>query len=56
MGWTVLVRRGEDPETGVAQAEVAEKFSFREEAEAFAAKQRELDPEAEVYVVEDPGI
>lgn len=53
MGWTVLVKRGEDPETGVPQAEVAEKFSFREEAEAFAEHERATNPGAEVLVTED---
>jgi hypothetical protein len=56
MGWTVHVNVGDDVGAERQQAELSEKFSFREEAEAFAAKQRELDPEAEVYVVEDPGI
>ncbi len=53
MAWTVHVNVGEDIGAERQQAELSEKFSFREEAEEFAAQQRELHPEADVYVVED---
>jgi hypothetical protein len=53
MGWTVLVQRGEDPETGEVQAEVAEKFSFREEAETYAEQERAANPGAQLLVTED---
>ena len=53
MAWTVHVNLGDDIGAERQQAELSETFSFREEAEAFAAKQRELHPEADVYVVED---
>ena len=56
MGWIVHVNVGEDVGAAEQQAEVSEKFSFREEAEAYAAQQRELNPEADVYVVEAPGL
>ena len=53
MGWTVHVNVGEDVGATEQQAEVSEKFTFIEDAEAYAAQQREAYPGAEVYVVED---
>ena len=53
MGWTVLVRTGAHPETGQPEAEVAEKFSFREEAEAYAQQEQAANPQAEIFVTED---
>ena len=53
MGWTVHVNVGEDVGAERQEAEISEKFSFQEEAEAFAAQQRELYPDADVHVVED---
>ena len=56
MGWTVHVNVGDDVGAPEQQAEISEKFTFREDAEAFADEQRLQYPEAEVYVVEDVGL
>ena len=53
MGWVVHVNVGDDVGAAEQQAEVSEKFTFKEDAETFADKQRELYPQAEVYLVED---
>ena len=53
MGWTVHVNVGEDVGASEQQAELSEKFTFIEDAEAYAEEQRRLYPQAEVYVVED---
>ena len=47
---------GDDVGAPEQQAEISEKFTFREDAEAFADEQRLQYPEAEVYVVEDVGL
>ena len=49
MSWKVLVKQGDD-EDGVL---VSENFSFLEEAEAFAERQRAEHPDADVYVTEE---
>ena len=53
MGWVVHLNVGDDAGASEQQAEVSEKFTFKEDAEAFAEQQRQQNPGAEVYVVED---
>ena len=50
------VNVGEDVGASEQQAEISEKFTFIEDAEAYAEEQRKQYPGAEVYVVEDVGL